>query len=111
MAKILIVDDSEINREILAAMLEKRYEIDMAKDGQEAIEILEKNMQQLAALTSSVEKLAYSIEGMVKEQESQGNRLEKLESKDGEKWRSVSSYVITVIIGLVLGYIFQQAGM
>lgn len=75
------------------------------------IEILEKNMQQLAALTSSVEKLAYSIEGMVKEQESQGNRLEKLESKDGEKWRSISSYVITVIIGLVLGYIFQQAGM
>lgn len=75
------------------------------------IEILEKNMQQLVALTSSVEKLAYSIEGMVKEQESQGNRLEKLESKDGEKWRSVSSYVITVIIGLVLGYIFQQAGI
>lgn len=75
------------------------------------IEILEKNVQQLAALTSSVEKLAYSIEGMVKEQESQGHRLEKLESKDGEKWRSVSSYVITVIIGLVLGYIFQQAGM
>jgi TolA-binding protein len=75
------------------------------------IEILEKNMQQLAALTSSVEKLAYSIEGMVKEQESQGNRLEKLESKDGEKWRSVSSYVITVIIGLVLGYIFQQVGI
>ena len=75
------------------------------------IEILEKNMQQLAALTSSVEKLAYSIAGMVKEQESQGNRLEKLESKDGEKWRSVSSYVITVIIGLVLGYIFQQAGI
>ena len=75
------------------------------------IEILEKNMQQLAALTSSVEKLAYSIEGMVKEQENQGHRLEKLESKDGEKWRSVSSYVITVIIGLVLGHIFQQAGM
>ena len=39
MQKILIVDDSEINREILAAMLEKTYEIDMAKDGQEAIEI------------------------------------------------------------------------
>lgn len=75
------------------------------------IDILEKNMQQLAALTSSVEKLAYSIEGMVKEQENQGNRLEKLESRDGEKWRSISSYVITVIIGLVLGYIAQLAGM
>lgn len=43
MQKILIVDDSEINREILAAMLEKTYEIDMAKDGQEAIEILERS--------------------------------------------------------------------
>ena len=31
MQKILIVDDSEINREILAAMLETEYEIDMAK--------------------------------------------------------------------------------
>lgn len=45
MQKILIVDDSEINREILAAMLEKTYEIDMAKDGQEAIEILEKKWE------------------------------------------------------------------
>ena len=45
MQKILIVDDSEINREILAAMLEKTYELDMAKDGQEAIEILEKKWE------------------------------------------------------------------
>ena len=45
MQKILIVDDSEINREILAAMLEKTYEIDMAKDGQGAIEILEKKWE------------------------------------------------------------------
>ena len=37
MQKILIVDDSEINREILAVMLEKTYEIDMAKDCQEEI--------------------------------------------------------------------------
>ena len=41
MQKILIVDDSEINREILAAMLETEYEIDMAKGGREAIDILE----------------------------------------------------------------------
>ena len=45
MQKILIVDDSEINREILSSMLEKTYEIDMAKDGQEAIEILEKKWE------------------------------------------------------------------
>ena len=33
------------------------------------IEILEKSVQQLSSLTASVEKLAYSIEGMVREQE------------------------------------------
>lgn len=45
MQKILIVDDSELNREILAAMLETAYEIDMAKDGQEAVEILEEKWE------------------------------------------------------------------
>lgn len=75
------------------------------------IEILEKSVQQLSSLTASVEKLAYSIEGMVKEQESQGHRLEKLESRDGEKWRTASGYVLTVIIGIVVGYIFRQIGM
>lgn len=45
MQKILIVDDSEINREILAAMLETEYEIDMAKGGREAIDILEKKWE------------------------------------------------------------------
>lgn len=45
MQKILIVDDSELNREILAAMLETEYKIDMAKDGAEAVTILEKNWE------------------------------------------------------------------
>lgn len=75
------------------------------------IEILEKSVQQLSSLTASVEKLAYSIESMVREQESQGHRLEKLESRDGEKWRTASGYVLTVIIGIVVGYIFHQFGM
>ena len=75
------------------------------------IEILEKSVQQLSSLTASVEKLAYSIEGMVREQESQGHRLEKLESRDGEKWRTASGYVLIVIIGIVVGYIFHQFGM
>ena len=41
--RILIVDDSELNREILAAMLEESYEIYEAEDGMQALEILEKD--------------------------------------------------------------------
>ena len=41
--RILIVDDSELNREILAAMLEESYEIYEAEDGMQALEILKKD--------------------------------------------------------------------
>ena len=40
--KILITDDSEINRMILIDMLEQDYDIVEAEDGEEAIEILKK---------------------------------------------------------------------
>ena len=39
--KILIADDSEMNRAILADMLESEYEIIEAENGEEAIGILE----------------------------------------------------------------------
>ena len=42
MAKVLIVDDSEMNREILSEMLEDEYVILEAGDGKEAISILNK---------------------------------------------------------------------
>ena len=59
----------------------------------------------------SVEKMAVSLQSMVKEQEQQGKRLEALESRDGEMWRKIISYTITAAAGLIIGYIFKQFGM
>lgn len=42
--KILIVDDSEMNRDILAVRLGSDYEILEAENGLEAIEILQQGM-------------------------------------------------------------------
>ena len=64
------------------------------------IEQLEENTKQINALTVSIEKLAQSVESMVREQEAQGKRLVSLESKDGEMWRKVVGYVITAVIGI-----------
>lgn len=75
------------------------------------IEILEKSVQQFTSLTASVEKLALNMENMLKEQEAQGNRLEALEDQDGEKWRTMISYVGTTVIGILIGYIFKLIGM
>jgi putative two-component system response regulator len=48
--KILIVDDSELNRSILADILEDEYEIFEAADGVEAIAIIQNNLMELSAV-------------------------------------------------------------
>lgn len=75
------------------------------------IELLEDNMRELNQLTASVGKLAASVQSMVKEQEKQGKRLEALEGRDGEMWRKVLGYVVTAVVGIVVGFIFRQVGM
>ena len=43
--------------------------------------------------------------------EQQGERLEALESRDGEMWRKAMAYLATAVIGAVVGYVFKQIGM
>jgi len=50
------------------------------------------------------------MENMQKEQQEQGSRLEKLESRDGEMWRKVVSYAVTAVVGILVGFIFTQIG-
>ena len=75
------------------------------------LELLEKSVREIGELTTSVEKLAQSVQSMVREQERQGERLETLESRDGELWRKVVSYTATAAVGVLVGLIFQQAGL
>lgn len=74
------------------------------------IALLEESVSKMGALSTSVEKLALSMESMVREQEKQGNRLETLESRDGEMWRKAVGYVLTAILGIVIGFVFTQIG-
>lgn len=75
------------------------------------IGILEDSVRKIGALATSVEKLAVSMQSMLKEQEKQGKRLEALEGRDGKKWRKVMGYIDTAIVGIVLGYLFKRIGM
>ena len=75
------------------------------------LELLEENVREIGALTTSVEKLAQSVESMVKEQERQGGRLEALESRDGEKWRKVMGYIASAVVGLIIGILSRQIGL
>jgi hypothetical protein len=75
------------------------------------IELLEESTKRLEALSISIEKLATNMEHMLKEQIQQGERLEALESRDGEMWRKLVSYALTAVVGIAIGFIFNQIGM
>lgn len=75
------------------------------------IKDLEASVEKIVDLTIAVNNMANSIEAMVKEQKKQGEQIKAIESRDGERWRSVSGYVITAIIGIVIGFVFKQLGM
>ncbi len=72
---------------------------------------LEDTFEKINSLATSTEKLATSMEAMLKEQEEQGGRLKILEERDGEKWRKVVGYLVTAVVGIVVGFIFTQIGI
>lgn len=75
------------------------------------IELLEEQTEQFTDIAISVKELALSVKQMAETQKSQGEKLEKLEERDGEMWRKVVGYIITAIVGIVIGFVFKQIGM
>lgn len=75
------------------------------------LDLLEKQTEQITDIAMSTKELAISVKRMAEEQREQGSRLEKLEGRDGEMWRKVVGYVITAVIGILIGFVFRQIGM
>ena len=48
--KILIADDSEMNRELLAAILEEEYDIIQVNDGVQAVDCLQRHAEEISLL-------------------------------------------------------------
>ena len=74
------------------------------------IELLEESTTRIATLSTSIEKLAVNMESMLNEQVRQGERLEVLENRDGEMWRKVTAYAVTMVVGIIIGYISTRIG-
>ena len=72
---------------------------------------LEETVHQINQLTISVEKLAVSMDGMLKELTEQSNRLKELEGNDGKKWKKVVNGVITGIVGGLVVFIMAKLGL
>ena len=75
------------------------------------LKLLEGKVEQIGAITVSIERLATNMESMAKEQKEQGERLESLEGRDGAMCRRVSSYIATAIVGAVMAFILANIGI
>ena len=72
----------------------KRIDAENARQNRR-IEALEQSVDRFGRIASSVERLATNMEGMLKEQERQGERLDKLEGKPGDNWNIVVKGLLT----------------
>lgn len=75
------------------------------------IELLERNAEETRKLTVSVEKMATSMEQMVKEQAKQGQRLDEIEKEPGEKWKRATWEVLKYILVAVLALAAAKVGL
>lgn len=75
------------------------------------IEALEATVRQISDLTVTVKELATNMKNMMEEQQKQGKRLETIEGRDGEMWRSVVSHIIMLLVGAVAAFFFTKAGL
>lgn len=75
------------------------------------ITLLEEKTEENNKLLLAIERLTSSIKNMQEELKNQGDRLNILESRDGEMWRKVVSHAITTAIGILVGLIFTKIGM
>ena len=98
-----------ITRQEHSEFVKRMEETDRRQDAR--IKALEDLTKQVSSLTISVNKMAVNMEGMLTEMKVQGTRLDKLEGRDGEKWRTISSYILTAFVGAVLMWWLKSIGL
>lgn len=77
---------------------------------EDRIDKLEAVVEELRSLTLSVEKLANSVKMMVDKQNAQETRLDEIDARDGEKWRTLIRYLVTGVVGAIVGYAMKNIG-
>ena len=72
---------------------------------------LEESVKENNKLLLTVERLVISVENMQRELKSQGEKLDEIDSQDGKKWRKVTEYIVTAILGIVIGVVASHIGL
>lgn len=72
---------------------------------------IERTLGQISSISLSIERLAANMENMLKEQISQGERLGKLENRDGDNWRKFKWAIVAACVTIGVAFIAFQVGL
>ncbi len=72
------------------------------------LEVMNKQINDLIIATNEI---AVSVRNLTEVQRAQSARLENLENRDGELWRKLIGYIISGIVGILVGFLFKQVGI
>ena len=91
-------------------MTDEEIAVELARQGQHLksnthrIDELEEQQKETRALVRSVDKLAQSVESMVKEQERQGKQIDALESSKADSFKYWLRTILTAVATGLIGY-------
>lgn len=74
----------------------------------ERLEKIEHDVESIHELALSVNTLATNMQHMLEELKTQGERLDRLEKKDGDMWRNFAKAIVTGVAMLIVGYVFGK---
>ncbi len=84
----------------------------------ERLKVVEETNKQISDMNVTLQKqsdnitaLSNNISSIAKAQEAENVRIKDLESRDGAKWRKAMDYLLTLVIGLIVGAVAARLGI
>lgn len=75
------------------------------------IETLESKVEQLGDIMLAIKELSINMGHMVQRQDEMKNDLDEIKSKPAENWNKAVWAIISVVIGIAVGYLFHSVGI
>lgn len=72
---------------------------------------VEEVVKEIHTMSNTLIRLCEKMSSMNNSIDAINADVDALKAKDGEMWRKVVAYVLTTVVGIVVGYIFKQIGM
>lgn len=70
-----------------------------------------KRLNELEKIYITIEKLALEMTELRKDYNEMNKKITAIEKEPADKWKNITNYVLTTIVGAVIGYILVKLGL